>query len=145
MTTSTEGILCYGYILPDEGLPWQTDDYEDDFEEWYYSEVVPFNFSIDWDSADSILRKQYFDKKWEFKQANPAPFKLVNYCSWDYPMFILAVVREEATKGNPTIINPVELLEYSEKDIQELKEFAVKYNLIDETDKPQWWLCSYWG
>lgn len=119
MTTSTDGILCYGFII-NEGvdLPWNAEEYDRDFDSWYYTEV---------------------------KDKNPAPFELVNYCSCKYPMFVLAVVRIECERGNPTTINPLELLEYSEEDTKELKEFAVKYNLIDETDKPEWWLCSYWG
>jgi hypothetical protein len=82
---------------------------------------------------------------YEFKQENPAPFKLVNYCSCDYPMFILAVARIEATRRDPTVINPLDLTKYSEENTKEVKEFAVKYGLIDETDIPNWYLCSYWG
>jgi hypothetical protein len=82
---------------------------------------------------------------YEFKQENPAPFKLVNYCSCDYPMFILAVARIKATRGDPTVINPLYLTKYSEENTKEVKEFAVKYGLIDETDIPNWYLGSYWG
>ena len=115
MTTSTEGILCYGFII-NEGvdLPWNTENYNGNFDSWYYTEVVPFKKPFEMNSdTPPPLRKLYFNLYYNFKQENPVPFKLVNYCSWDYPMFILAVVKEEATKGNPTIINPLELLEYS--------------------------------
>lgn len=147
MTTSTDGILCYGFII-NEGvdLPWNAEEYDGDFDSWYYTEVVPFKepFTIDSDTNPAIKR-HIIDLYYDFIDKNPAPFKLVNYCSCEYPMFVLAVAKIKCERGNPTTINPLELLEYSEEDTKELKEFAVKYNLIDETDKPEWWLCSYWG
>jgi hypothetical protein len=147
MTTSTNGILCYGFIInEDVELPWKTDDYDNDFDNWYYTEVVPFKEPFEITSnTDSKIRQEYFSLYYDFKQKNPAPFELVNYCSCDYPMFILAVARIKASRGDPTVINPLELTEYSKEDTKDLKEFAVKYNLIDETDSPSWWLCSYWG
>lgn len=141
MTTSTDGILCYGYILPDEGLPWQTDKYDNDFEKWYYSEVVPFKFAINWDSADSILRQQYFDKKWEFKQTNPLPGELVNYCSRDYPLYIIATEEHRCNKGKPVEITYRNF--YNRDKANKLREFLLKYKIIEKTEKASWWLCSY--
>jgi hypothetical protein len=63
MTTSTDGILCYGYIISEDvELPWQTEEYDNDFDYWYYKEVVPFKepFELTSDTAPP-LRELYFN------------------------------------------------------------------------------------
>ncbi len=132
MGTSTDGILAYGVDLPEyEGcdysdLPW-AEDGDDEF-------------------GDTIARlaggRQYPEEGWlddKRKAAEACGLELVFHCSYDYPMYILAVRGTEhtASRGYPT-----EIKELPTPDATKLREWCKKYEI--ECD-PKWLLCSLWG
>ena len=141
MGISTDGIICFG-ILFEEGhtFPWQEslddlgeevyDDYADP-EEWYAKQKG-------WD-------KNVHQWSWQWVKENPLPFKLVNYCSGDCPMWILAVPEtvNECSRGYPEALNP-RAFTVEDYRINELLNFCAAYN-ITVPDIPKWYLCSYWG
>lgn len=84
------------------------------------------------------LDKHYKDKK---RVQEACPVEEVIHCSYDYPMYILAVKGHttSASRGYPEAINSLEL---DEKAVQKAKEFCEKYNIKWE---PKWYLTSLWG
>src|SRR3972149_1765833 len=103
MFTTTDGQLCYGFLLPEEiELPWERDNEEnEDFDEidWWVKEL---NFKPSkeiytegrTEHLKGITKKditKYYREKRKFLESNPLPFELVNCCSIDYPKWILAV------------------------------------------------------
>jgi hypothetical protein len=87
----------------------------------------------------------WLDYQKEFDAAHPCPVRLVNYCSGDYPMWVLAVpgsVRSN-NRGYAVRFDPAELI-VTDAEVQALKEFCIKYDLIPEEDAG-WYLTSYWG
>lgn len=75
--------------------------------------------------------------------AKDCPVELVWHCSYDYPMYILAVkdASFSASRGNPEEIDP-ENLHISEEALDEFTSFCEEHK-IEGT--PKWWLASMWG
>lgn len=151
MSTSTDGHLSFG-ILFEEGFefPWDTEDYENDIEVWWrdikgFVNPVdcPFdedgNFKPGYNHENS---RQYYQEISKWHRANPVPVELVNYCSGDYPMFILAAKTETANRGYPVEIPP-EFFTDAEEAYQRLMAFVEEFNIAYESE-PKWYLSSCW-
>ena len=152
MGVSTNGQLCYG-VLFEEGFEFPWDEY-DDIEDWWAKvkgftpTVYPYNSEGDY--AEGINAKSpeidiYHNEKSEWEKANPIPVELVNYCSCDYPMYILTVPSANYynSRGDAVGIDPTKLLDEQGEAhdilIQFLKEFEIEYE-----DEPCWLLSSLW-
>jgi hypothetical protein len=155
MGTSTDGQLCFGISFEEDfEFPWKTEEDNNDIDAWWLI-VSGFKASFSpYDSSgnykDSIIVgdpriNAYHTEVREWNEENPLPVELVYHCSYDYPMFILAVkgTMTSASRGYPCEINPDEL-KVSDEKIAELKGFCEKYN-IETDDEPKWWLSSLWG
>lgn len=153
MSTSTDGIICYGSVF-EEGyeFPWDG-EWDGDLEEWWRDvneykppfELFDKNGNyIDGKEPPKSLFKEYYDHRHDWLENNPVPVELVNYCSGDYPMYILACPSsvKRANRGSPQEINDNDLLFIDEK-YKALVEFMDKYNLESENAN-KWWLCSCW-
>lgn len=161
MGTSTDGQLCYGYLF-DEGheFPWYSEDDFGDLEMWWeeqngYVELPlerePYTEDGDYQEWFKKLSRdeqdKYLDPRWEHHRKwvkdNPIPFDLVNYCSGDCPMYILAVPSTviTANRGYPERI--VSLPEI--KGIKQFTECLQKYGIHDCIEQPSWYLSSYMG
>lgn len=154
MGVSTDGQLSYGVMFPERfDFPWE--QYEE--EKWwrkvngYTSPFEIYNEKgeyLDGKKPPESLIDQYYDHQREWDKANPFPVEIVNYCSGDYPMYILAV--KESCKSNgrgyPEVINPAELV-VTEEQKKVLLDFIEKYIEADADVvlDPQWYLSSYWG
>ena len=156
MTTSTNGQICYGIALDeDTEFPWDSDEYEGDIDDWWVSGVLGYQppFKM-YNSAGNFINgveppkekvKAYYQDRRDFKARNPKlPIELVNCCSGDYPMWILAVPSScrSAGRGYPEAFHPSEL-SVSDDEVAALEEFCDNYDI--ERDAPNWWLSSYWG
>lgn len=154
MTTSTDAILCYG-ISFEEGtsFPWDEDD---DFEEWWYYTRLGFTSTEDiYDDEGYYLKSitendpridKYYQERIDFKEHQPlCPYDLVQHCSYEYPMYILALSRTitNASRGNPEAIEPSDMI-IADIETKEMIAFCMKYE-IEFNDDPKWWLSSYWG
>jgi len=166
MGISTDGQLSYGVVFGEEHkFPWDAEEFEGGYiEEWwmavkgyanthyypftkdgYYKEDAPVlidkwgNKSLD-HSNPKI--QAYYDHRRAWLASNPLPVQLVNYCSGDYPMYLVAVKHIECSRGYPTEIDPA-FLEVSEEEKQSLRDFLNLAGL--EANEPKWWLTSYWG
>ena len=154
MTISTDGQICYG-IPFDESCEFPWDDKRwDGIEDWWLYEVCgytnPFELYINGGYIDGIRPPeeeidQYHKTMIGFQVKHPCPITLVNYCSCDAPMYILAVPSSiiVANRGYPKHIDVTRLV-VSNQEIDALFEFCREHNLYGLAS-PKWWLSSYWG
>lgn len=146
MGTSTNGQLCFGICFEEDyEFPWK--DF-DDIQDWW-KEINGYKnpFRLFDEEGRSVSRKEeddYFEFSEKWEKDNPLLFEVVNYCSFDYPMCILAVSStiRTALRGYPQKLD-VEDLTVSEEEIKALTDFCQEYGL--KGDGPNWWLSSYWG
>ena len=139
MGTSTDGILCYGIDLGEDvsELPWneKTDDWEDvyeDIDDWW-AQINGCDYGVIGD----------YDLLCKWQEENPMPVDLVWHCSYEYPMYILAVVDTEITanRGCPEV---VDIKPPDFKKVLDFNNFRDKYKIGVDED-PSWLLCSMWG
>lgn len=94
---------------------------------------------------ESVFR-EYYDHRHDWEEKNPLPVKLVNYCSLECPMYILAVPNSliTANRGCPTSLSKKEF-ELSNDEIQVLIDFCQDYNIECDISEMTWHLSSYCG
>lgn len=93
MSVSSTGILCYGFRITDlDGNEDEPDlPYTEDFENFVINLVSSLKEPGSYDGTDPEVKKiwkEYWAKK--KKIFNEVGVTLVEHCSYDYPMFILA-------------------------------------------------------
>lgn len=157
MGTSTNGQISYG-IKFDDGFefPWDSLEYEGDIENWWTHGVLGFRYSFELYTPEGNYiggerppqekLDQYYAERREFEAKNPKlPVELDNYCSGDFPMYILSVkgVGTSARRGYPTAFNPSELV-VTDEQVNELLGFCQAHG-IELDGEPAWYLSSYWG
>lgn len=129
MGTSTDAILVYGIECGEEEPPEFMDGY-DDFDDYLNSlSGLPKYGEPGHDFAAQRAYRDAF------------PVSMTLHCSYDYPMYILAVRGSEtcASRGNAKQITS---LVVSEEKVAAFKEFCEKNGVEGE---PKWLLCSMWG
>lgn len=132
MGISSDGEICYGIVFEDGyEFPWDV-DHDGDPEEWWISKVLQLIYK-DYDEMHAILKD------------NPLPFELVNYCSCEYPMYILAVpgTLKSAYKGSPKSFT-LDELKVDEEASNKLITFCEEHGLTGES-AIGWVLSSYMG
>lgn len=163
MGQSTNGQISFGVLLGAEEdlqgiLPWLKDeDGEGDFDDWWFEVACGFKpvSQYPYDENGNYLPgmgrdhpavKAYSAERYAFQKANPCPFELVNFCSADVPMYILAVkgVGDTALRGHPTQFDPKSAFLLQEGAASSLVDFCKKHGIEFQGD-PAWWLSSYWG
>lgn len=137
MGVSTDGILVFGIAYDEGELPeflsaWADERGEEDpdFDEYL-------------DSISGL--PQYgeeghdFTKSREWREAQPV--EMVHHCSYDYPMYILAVrgTKTTAWRGHPQVITS---LDVSGAKIAAFAAWCAERGVKGE---PRWILCSMWG
>lgn len=126
MGTSTDAILVFGIELEEEHEPWGEEQDEDDW--------------LEKDGRD-ILGLQG-EKQYEI--VNLHPVEIVQHCSYEYPMYVLAIrgTEKRAWRGEPLHIT-LEELKIPTGNVALLKAFCERHNI--EWEEPKWLLCSMWG
>lgn len=152
MGISTDAILCYGVAF-EEGheFPWGNRDAED----WFMSDINGFKHSFEIYSEkdpsgyvggkrpDQNVIDEYYKEYAEFKAIHPMPFLVVEHCSNEYVMYILAVpsTYSKASRGHPKEIESFTVLGQDyEKFISFLQMHEIAHDVY-----PKWLLASYWG
>jgi hypothetical protein len=157
MSVSTDGQICYGILLDeDTDLPWDDDEFEGDIDNWWTCGILGFRHSFemftpegDWIGGQewpAEKRREYYDEKQAFEESHTElPVRVVNYCSYDFPMYILAIPEtcNRATRGYPSTFNPEEL-SITDEQRAALIEFCRTYG-IEFAGEPAWYLSSCWG
>ena len=151
MGTSTNGQLCYGVAFEEDfEFPWG-----DDIDDWWVYTVHKFEHSFElFDSAGCYLNgreptdegnTRYWQERRDFEAAHPLPVTLVNYCSGDCPMYVVAVpgTTVVARRGYPEVVDPSALL-VTQDQYGQLMKFFTDFG-IDAPSTPSWLLTSYWG
>lgn len=164
MGVTTNGEISFGFELGEEAkTPWKYDydvdeedwEFEDgDYEDWYYTCVKPFVpkiqvYTQEGNRIPGITEEQvnqHWEDKRKFKTENPMPFELVNTCSYDYPMYILAVPGSNMTchRGYPVEFSP-EDLQVKQEDLDKFMAFVKEFFPEFATQTPKWYLSSYYG
>lgn len=159
MSISTDGQICYGILLEEDiTFPWQDESYGGLIEDWYCYGVLGFKHPFELldshgDYIDGIKPSeerltQYFQEKRDFlKKHPPLPVAMVNVCSWNNPVWIIAISESviEANRGDPTVFRPMDLAENAPlKWNLTLTDFC-KTHKIPFEGYPQWYLSSYWS
>lgn len=152
MGVSTDGQICFGIMFEEDfEFPWG--DEEED--QWWTYKVNGYKPPFElYDEAGQYLggkrppqdvMDRYYEALHEFEAAHPMPFKLVNYCSYDYPMYILAVPESfiKNSRGFPKAIEPSALTVTTEARDALLK-FCGDHGIKFEGE-PRWYLSSLWG
>ena len=156
MGTTTNGQICYGLVFEeDHEFPWDMEDFDDGIDDWWkkvkgykppheiYDEHGEYKDGVK--PEESVFR-EYYDHRYDWEKKNPLPIKLVNYCSLDCPMYILAVPNSliTANRGYPTTLSKKEF-ELSHNEIQGLIDFCHEYNIECDISEITWHLSSFWG
>lgn len=156
MGVSTNGVICYGIEFDeDTSFPWDDEKYEGDIDNWWLHGVIGFkpaveiygedgNYIDGKEPSDEVLDAYYAEKR-AAEDANPLPVELVNYCSADYPMYIIAVPStiKRALRGYPTWFEPAALT-VTDEEKASLLAFCNTHGIVTLAE-PSWWLSSYWG
>jgi len=154
MTVSTDGQICYGIRIPEgAALPWEK--WDNDIENWWLFGVCgyrnPFELYNDrGEYLDGVRPPQetierYYATRRAFQTDYPMPVTLVNCCSHEYPIYIVAIPRTviSAHRGDPQEIHPRGLtITEHERDL--LIRFCKDHG-IETIGHPTWWLSSLWS
>ncbi len=157
MSVSTNGQMCYGCLLEEEvELPWDTEEFDHDIEAWWRSVngyVPPCdpwtpegNYAPGWSKDDPRFR-EYYDHKHAWEKEHPILVELVNACSGEYPLWIVAVPStvKTARRGDPTRLGLDVMADPDVSEENGMREFLNRYEIPHDADNIGWWLSSYWG
>jgi hypothetical protein len=156
MGTSTNGQICFGILFEEDfEFPWTSDeDGEGDIHDWWIYQIHGFKHDIElFDEAGNHIDgkepskedlEKYYGPKRAFEVAHPLPIELVNYCSGDSAMYILAVPSSTMTarRGYPEEFQP-ERLTVTQQEIVVLLDFC-RQHYIEMPSEPKWYLSSLW-
>lgn len=125
MGQSTDAILAYGFILPD--------DAKEDVD-W-----------LDEESPDYVGFEYEVEKR--LKAAGITGVHITSHCSVDYPMYLLATSTTTAWRGGPKVVDPHAMAAHPEAGDWDakLREGMELLGLTSEMAAPGWILCSDWG
>lgn len=172
MGQSTDAYLFYGYTWDEEGHklfkddekewtevlllsvghpdPW-TSYHEDGIDNLPYKEQGPaFEQWQQETNAQGITNREALDNWHKAKRSveEQSSCGIDSHCSGDYPMpFVYLKGRYfRAWRGDAQEINPNDVINVGEEDIQRLNDFCKALD-IDMTNAkgPGWFLVSYWG
>jgi hypothetical protein len=147
MSTSTDGILAYGYDLTewaenlDEGAhDWLSEDDDSELGDAIERTLLAaVGFTATWETWDkSAEGRSFYAAEDDAKKL--LGVELVTHCSGDYPAYILAAKSQTASRGCP---RPIDLTLPDNAD--ERLRWAVGVLGISQLAEPQWLLASYWG
>jgi len=158
MSVSTDGQICFGIKFGEEfEFPWNAEKYDEDIGEWwmdvngYKPPFEMFDENGKWIGGEiawpEYKQEEYYNARYKFEKKHPLPIELVNYCSGEYPAYILAVPKSclTASRGYPQSIDKLFAIEDEAPEWEDqLKAFCKKYG-IRARSAPKWWLSSYWG
>lgn len=150
MSTSTDGILFYGYDLggPEDDGPAFKDLGEDEHPTWYDPDDEDADF-IEAATTALLAAVGFTETDWradgyhERKKAAEERMgvELDSHCSGEYPMYLLAAKKTTAARGYPKEVD------FTLPDnADERLAWAIGVLGLDVGDqKPRWLLASYWG
>ena len=162
MGQSTDGIICYGFLYGEEceEFPWDEEKWEGDFEEWwafgfngagYVPACQPWTdkggYAEGFDE-NSDLKPYFAAKKVHKAKVGPPPVEWVNTCSYECPVWILAVPGTvvTASRGHPESLKTRGVNTASCPplgDIRQFRAFCAAHSI--EVGELGWLLGSFYG
>jgi len=161
MGTSTDGQICFGIQFEEDyRFPWNSDNA--DIDNWWLYKICGYTNPFElYDEEGEWLNgikpsqgqiKEYYDPQREFEKEHPLPVELINYCSGDYPDYIVAIPRTcmTSSRGFPKAFNPKDFV-ITEEEATALVAFCQEHCQPYDEDydppdfTPHWYLSSYWG
>lgn len=155
MSVSTDGQICFGILFEESfEFPWDLSPWDGEYEDWWRDMngyEPPFNL---YDSRGNYLDgiepskdriHEYYAARREFDKARPFPVELVNVCSCDFPIYILAAPGTfiYAARGYPKELGVTDLA-VKTTNVDALYAFCKKYGIETEASA-KWYLSGYWG
>jgi hypothetical protein len=136
--------LCYGFVLAGEEEERPSFMPEDD-EDWDFEEWIAELEGVKYPGPYTDENKPKFPAYWEAKdEANKrVGISLVYYCSWEYPMFILAIKESEHKVARGYTESLGQAIEAPTEWRKRLKEFCERTST--EFKEPEWLLSSLYG
>jgi len=160
MSVSTDGIICYGIFIEDDGdeydFPWNNREFDHDIEQWWIYKIHGYKnpivlFDINGSYINGLApsredRQLYYDSRRDFSKSHPIPIELVYTCSDGYTEYIIAVPGTviTASRGDSQIFNPKDLV-VTDEQRSKLIEFCNHYIDNNMSYEPNWYLSNYWG
>lgn len=161
MGVSSDGQLCYGYLFEDDHeFPWYTEDDFGDVDQWWqeingYEELplekepfTPDGYYQNWfRKLGKLEQEKILTPRWDhhrkWQEEHPIPFDLVNYCSDDYPMYIVAVPSTvlTASRRYPELVNSFPKI----KGISDFYSCLKEHGIHECNVQPNWYLSGYMG
>lgn len=146
MGVSTDGILFYGILL-DEDIDYKFQNYYDedtsedievDWEEYYAKQVGVIPPKEEYDDTNPGDYQKFWKESREAVAESHCEIGV--HCSFDYPMYYVAVKEFRNSRGFSTEISD---LSVTYNLVEKLKSFC-KIMEIEYQD-PKWYLVSVWG
>lgn len=157
MGISSDGQLCFGILLTEEQLPWDEEGY-DGFDDWWLNQCgykPPFQM---FDERGHWLNgvkppeerlEAYFAHRRAFEDTHPCPVVLVTHCSYEYPMYIIALPGTDisAWRGHPKKVDKLISSQPADEEIRVLESFVETYLSPEHIEDfvAGWWLSSLYG
>lgn len=151
MGVSTDGKICFGVDFDEDfEFPWNSEDDEIEIDDWWrdlHNYVNPYQiWTDDGNLKEDITpedKRKYYDYRHQWIEDNPVPFELVNTCSCDYPIYMLAMPKTNVncSRGYPTEID-LNMFNLVTQDVDKFKTALKKYGLY--ISEPKWYLSSLW-
>jgi hypothetical protein len=157
MGVSIDGEISYGIAFPEEfEFPWDEDEEsEGDIDNWWLDVngyKPPFEL---YDEEGGYIGgsrppQEHFNACYEaeriFLTEHPLPVELVNVCSHEYPIYIVALKGTviTANRGFPQSFDPASLI-VTDEQRNTLIEFCRTHNIDTGDAEPKWYLSSLWG
>jgi hypothetical protein len=160
MSTSTDGILAYGYDLGGDEGEWliqEIDEYGQPALLWFDPEADDADFVEA--AKDALMTAHGFTGEWVRGADNSAYFAAKNaaekaigvkfdtYCSGDYPMYLMAAKVITVSRGSVIEIDWAALTQERVENQWDDKLAAalLVLGLTPRQAAPKWLLASYWG
>lgn len=151
MGVSTDGRICFG-LLYEEGFDFPWDEDEKDIEDWWRDQHdwKPSKEVYDGDGnhLPGITKadiEAFYKEQRDWDEAHPLPVEVVNVCSGDCPIYMLAIPStvKTANRGYPVIIDINTDFQFKEGERQAFLDFIQTHELQTE-HVPAWYLSSEW-
>ena len=155
MGTSTDAIICIGYDLDeDHELPWGEEESEhEDVDDWWreysgfkakcFKPFVEGGYAPGVDRGDPRIG-EWFAEKRAWDEDHPLPVEVVWHCSYDYPMYVVAIPGSVVTASRGEALDVSDLYQPTPEDIAALKAF-MRLIGVEPEGEPKRILCSMWG
>lgn len=143
MGTSTNAILAFGFDLGEE-LPEAFQDSDGDgdnfdFDEWLNKKAGAI-YPVDHAGIKSPEYQAYSTACKAARAASPVDF--ITHCSYDYPMYFLAVPGTQTTarRGYPETVGTPDV---PPEAVAAMRKFCDEHSI--EWQEPSWHIFSLWG